>query len=359
MEASASVSVPVEVGDGYDIVIGSGLLAVPGDLIDHRQLAIITDERIEQLYAVPLRDALVAAGRRVHLYPVPSGEISKGFATFERLLRAMVRDGLDRGAAVVALGGGVIGDLAGYCAASFLRGVALYQLPTTLLAMVDASVGGKTGLNLPEGKNLVGAFWQPRRVVTDVDTLHTLTGDDLRQGAVEAYKHGLLADAVLWREVGSGGFSADASSGELIDLVARAVRVKADVVAADSHEHGVRAHLNLGHTLGHALEIASSHHLGHGEAVAYGLLFAAHLARDRGWADLCSEVRSFVTWVEPAPLPDSSFDQLMALMSRDKKRVDGRLRWVLLRDVAEPVVVDDIDTEALRRAWNALREDVA
>lgn len=359
MEASASVSVPVEVGDGYEIVIGSGLLAKPGDLIDHQQLAIVTDERIEQLYAIPLRDALAAAGRRVHLYPVPSGEISKGFATFERLLRAMVRDGFDRGAAVVALGGGVIGDLAGYCAASFLRGVALYQLPTTLLAMVDASVGGKTGLNLPEGKNLVGAFWQPTRVVTDVDTLRSLAGSDLRQGAVEAYKHGLLADAALWQEVGSGGFSPDASSGELIDLVARAVRVKADVVAADSHEHGIRAHLNLGHTLGHALEIASAHHLGHGEAVAYGLLFAAYLARDRGWADLCSEVRSFVAWVDPAPLPDSTFDQLFALMSRDKKRIDGRLRWVLLQDVTKPVVVDDIDTEALRRAWNALREDVA
>lgn len=359
MGAPAPLRVAVRVGDGYEAVVGSGLLTRAPELISHRQIALIADSAVVELYGAPLRDLLAGAGRRVRLYPVDSGERSKGLETFGRLLRAMVRDGFDRGAAVVALGGGVVGDLAGFCAASFLRGVALYQLPTTLLAMVDASVGGKTGINLPEGKNLVGAFWQPRAVIADVDTLRSLDPAVLRQGAVEAYKHGLLADPELWREVGAGAFSPDAPSAQLARLVAAAVRVKAEVVASDTFERGVRAHLNLGHTLAHALETASDHGLAHGEAVGYGLLYATHLARVRGWTDLSAEVRSFVRWIDPAPLPDVGFEELLALMARDKKRVDRQLRFVLLRDLADPVVVDDLEEGELRRAWTALREDLA
>jgi 3-dehydroquinate synthase len=351
--------VEVRVGNGYEVTVGSGLLARAPELITHRQIALIVDSAVVERYGAPLRDLLEGAGRRVRLYPVASGERSKGLETFDLLLRAMVRDGFDRGAAVVALGGGVVGDLAGFCAASFLRGIALYQCPTTLLAMVDASVGGKTGINLPEGKNLVGAFWQPDAVIADVETLRSLESAVLRQGAVEAYKHGLLADPELWREVGAGAFATDAPSGRLARLVASAVRVKAEVVANDTFEQGVRAHLNLGHTLGHALETASGHRLAHGEAVGYGLLYAAHLARARGWADLTAEVRSFLGWIDPAPLPNAGFDDLLSLMARDKKRVDQRMRFVLLRGLADPVVVDDLEVGELRRAWTALREDLA
>jgi 3-dehydroquinate synthase len=359
MEPATPLTVEVRVGDGYEVVVGSGLLMRAHEFIDHQQIALIVDSAIVDSYGAPLRELLEGAGRRVHLYPVASGERSKGFETLEHLLRAMVRDGFDRGAAVVALGGGVVGDLAGFCAASFLRGVALYQIPTTLLAMVDASVGGKTGINLPEGKNLVGAFWQPSGVIADVETLRSLDPSVMRQGAVEAYKHGLLADPSLWREVGAGAFSVEATSERLARLVAAAVRVKADVVASDTFERGVRAHLNLGHTLAHALETASHHGLAHGEAVGYGLLYAAHLARARGWTDLSAEVGSFLRWIDPAPLPPVGFDELLALMGRDKKRIDRRLRFVLLRDLADPLVVDDLDEAELRSAWTALREDLA
>jgi 3-dehydroquinate synthase len=221
--------------------------------------------------------------------------------------------------------------------------------------MVDASVGGKTAVNLPEGKNLVGAFWQPRAVLADVETLRTLPPQQFRQGAVELFKHGLLADPALLARF-DDGLSAGSPPAVLADAVARSVAVKAEVVAGDEREAGARAYLNLGHTLAHALEAVSDHALGHGDAVAYGLAYAALLARARGWADLMPRVRRLLAWLEPAPLPAADFAALEPYLDRDKKAAAGRRRFVLLEDVGRPRLVDDVPHTAQVEAWSRLRE---
>ncbi|MDZ7705008.1 MAG: 3-dehydroquinate synthase [Trueperaceae bacterium] len=359
------VRIDVAVTPPYPVYIGSGLLAntVAGtvaEVVTEQHVALISDEHVAAHYADRVAQALADAGKRCTRFVVASGEPSKSLATFGRLLSEMVEAGFDRGGAVLALGGGVVGDLAGYVAASYMRGVAFYQCPTSLLAMVDASVGGKTGINLPEGKNLVGAFWQPRAVVIDVDTLRTLPAAEFRQGTVELYKHGLLADASILEHVPGPDYRQDAPSDVLADLIGRSVRVKADIVAADEREQGRRAFLNLGHTLAHALEAYShqDHHphgpLPHGDAVAYGLLFVAHLAAARGYADETDRIRDFVRWVSPRPLNVSDFGALLPYLARDKKHVGGAQRWVLLEHIGQPTLVSDLREDELRRAWAAL-----
>ena len=290
-------------------------------------------------------------------FVVPAGEDSKSAERWLDLQRGFARERLDRASAVVAVGGGVVGDLAGFAAATYLRGVAWYQVPTSLLAMVDASVGGKTAIDLPEGKNLTGAFWQPRAVFADVRTLRTLPDAEFRQGAVELFKHGLLADPALLERF-ENGFGPDAPEQALAEAIARSVAVKAEIVALDEREGDVRAHLNLGHTLAHALEAASGHALPHGDAVAYGLHYAALLARNRGLTDLTARTRRLVTWERPAPLPDAPFERLRTFMARDKKNRSGRQRFVLLEDIGRPVVVDDVTPGEQERAWNELIEEV-
>ncbi len=354
-EQPARHLIRVAVAPPYTVTVGAGVLPAAAAAVAGRRTAVVTDENVASLAAPVLEAALDEAGCAARRYVVPPGEDSKSPEVWASLLRAFARDGLDRDCAVVALGGGVVGDLAGFVAATYLRGVAFVQVPTSLLAMVDASVGGKTALDLPEGKNLVGAFWQPRAVVSDVRLLRTLPEAEFRQGAVELFKHGLLADPALLDRVGEG-FSSSMPEGDLSEAVARSVAVKADVVARDEREGGARAHLNLGHTLGHALEAITDHRLPHGEAVAYGLLYAALLARDRGWADVTPRILRLLRWVAPAPLPDVSFDDLAPFLARDKKARRGVLRFVLLEDVARPRVVADVREDALRRAWAELRE---
>ncbi len=255
---------------------------------------------------------------------------------------------------MLALGGGVVSDLAGFVAASFMRGIDFYICPTSLLAMVDASVGGKTGVNLPEGKNLVGAFWQPKAVFIDVETLRTLSEREFKQGAVELFKHGLLADPSILKDMAKDTFRRDGPSDFLVDLIKRSVQVKADIVAADEREGGVRAYLNLGHTLAHALEAHSEHQLTHGEAVAYGLLYAAKLAELRGWQGGLEKVEMFVRWVSPRPLNATSLGELIPYIERDKKKMD-KVRWVLLERPTHPHLVDDVSAEHLERAWDYLQ----
>ena len=255
---------------------------------------------------------------------------------------------------MLALGGGVVSDLAGFVAASFMRGIDFYICPTSLLAMVDASVGGKTGVNLPEGKNLVGAFWQPKAVFIDVETLRTLPEHEFKQGAVELFKHGLLADPSILKDMAKDTFRRDGPSDFLADLIKRSVQVKADIVATDEREGGVRAYLNLGHTLAHALEAHSKHQLTHGEAVSYGLLYAAKLAELRGWQGGLEEVEAFVRWVSPRPLNATSLGELIPYIERDKKKMD-KVRWVLLEHPTHPRLVDDVSDEHLQRAWDYLQ----
>ena len=356
---TAPQRVDVAVAPPYPVFIAAGLLERAPSLISEQRLAVISDDNVAPLHAEGLLETLQAAGRDAALFTVPAGEASKSLTQYGQLLRSLAAAGYSRDSAVLALGGGVVGDLAGFVAATYLRGVAFYQLPTTVLAMVDASVGGKTGLDLPEGKNLVGAFWQPRAVLADVATLATLPEREFRQGTVELYKHGLLAADQSLLRLFEQEWSASAPAAQLARAVRASVAVKAGVVARDEREAGERAHLNLGHTLAHALESATDHRLNHGDAVAYGLLFAGLLARSRGYVDLTERILELMAWLKPAPLPRPEFSTLLEFMARDKKASGGRLRFVLLEDVGAPVVVDDLTVAELTAAWQALQELVA
>ena len=347
------MNLTVGVTPPYPVVIEAGLLTRLSANIAEDKAVLVSDTNVAAHYADAVRAGLKAAGKTVTCLTVAPGEESKTLATYGNLLRELAQNRIDRGAAVLALGGGVVGDLAGFVAASYLRGVAFYQIPTSLLAMVDASVGGKTGLNLPEGKNLVGAFWQPRAVLADVTTLRTLPEREFRGGAVELFKHGLLADPELLEGASSNDFRRDGDLDFLTELIGRSVAVKARVVAADEREGGERAHLNLGHTLAHALEAHSHHRIPHGDAVAYGLLFAAELAAGRGYADETERIGEFLRWVDPVPLGVTNFDTLLPYLYRDKKVQGGRLRWVLLERVGKPLLVDDVQESELRRTWDA------
>ena len=341
----------------YDVTVEAGLLARAGDFIRAPKLALISDEGVAPHYAETVKKSLGAAGSQVLLYTVPEGETSKSLTTLENLLRQLAQDGFNRQSAVVALGGGIVSDLAGFVAASYMRGIDFYTLSTTLLGMVDAAVGGKTGVNLLEGKNLVGAFWQPRAVLMDVSVLATLPEREFRGGAVELFKHGLLADPQLLDDVADARFRRDGPPDFLAATVARSVKVKADIVAQDEREGGRRAYLNLGHTLAHALEATSEHRLSHGDAVTYGLLFAAKLAAVRGDADETERVRAFVRWVAPSPLPDIPLDPLLPFIARDKKHL-SKQRWVLLKRIGQPYLADDVQESELRDAWIYLRNAV-
>lgn len=351
-----TLAVTVAVEPAYTVSVGPALLTgLLPRLVAERQVALISDENVFALHGAGVVEALAAAGKGVTDFVVPAGEGSKSLALYGALLGSLADAGMGRDAAVVALGGGVVGDLAGFVAATYMRGVAFYQAPTSLLAMVDAGVGGKTGLDLAQGKNLVGAFWQPRAVVADVTALRTLPQHEFRQGTVEAFKHGLLAAPDLLGELGQG-WGQDASDARLTAMVARSVEVKARVVAADERESGVRAHLNLGHTLAHAIEAASRHALPHGDAVAYGLVYAALIGRRRGYADLVERTLGLLRWVQPAQLPRADIGTLLGFMGRDKKVAAGRLRMVLLEDVGRPVVVGDLSQDELEAAWRELEE---
>ena len=248
----------------------------------------------------------------------------------------------------MGLGGGAVTDLAGFVAASYLRGVAYYALPTTLLGMVDAAVGGKTGLNLPEGKNLVGAFWPPRAVWCDVAVLETLPDAVFREGAAEAYKHGLIADPSLLERVLSPEFRPGGEG--LTGTIADAIAVKAGVVTRDLTEQGERAFLNFGHTLAHALEASTGGELAHGEAVGYGMHYAALLSRALGGDDLSGLTRNFLRWQRPQPLPPLDFGRLWTFMTRDKKADSEGLRFVLLRGLAQPYLAR-VAPEVLEREF--------
>ncbi|MCA9837963.1 MAG: 3-dehydroquinate synthase [Trueperaceae bacterium] len=349
--------IEVRVNPPYPIYVGAGLAELMAKTISHNRLAIITDSQVKALHLDTITSALKQAGKSGQAYEIPAGEDSKSFETLSQVLSHMAHDGFDRGSAVLALGGGVVGDLAGFAAASYMRGIDFYQVPTSLLAMVDASVGGKTGINLPEGKNLVGAFWQPRAVFIDISFLETLPDTEFRQGAVELYKHGLIRDENILPAMQNPDFQKEAVP-LLIDLIAKSVGVKADIVAEDEKEIGVRAFLNFGHNLAHALEAASDHRLSHGDAVAYGLVFDAKLGQARGWQDLTQETLNFLRWVNPQPLPTKDFSVLEPYLKRDKKNKDGRMKFVLLESLGKPQIVDDLRQDELESAWTFLLEQL-
>ncbi len=355
--------VDVAVDPPYAVHVGTGLVASIAERLAAAGLAptrsfILSDAVVAPRYLETVVRALAPVGCPVHDTTVPAGEDSKSLTLYATVLAAMAEVGLDRGSLVIALGGGVVGDLAGFVAATYMRGIPYIQLPTSLLAMVDSSVGGKTGINLEVGKNLVGAFWQPVLVIADVAMLDSLPEAVLRQGGVELFKAGLLGDPAIVRAFGTGsefGRVVDARGPALVDLVARGVDVKARVVAGDPHEHGARATLNLGHTIGHAIESLSRHTLPHGEAIAYGLMAAAEIGAARGMLDWRPQARRLLRWVAPGPLPKATSAALLERVGRDKKQVGERRRFVLLEGIGGAVLVDDVSDYEITRAWQALQ----
>ena len=288
----------------YPVVIGAGLLARAGEYVRAPRVALISDETVAPRYAEAVRASLIAAGSRVFLYTVPEGEASKSLTTLETLLRRMAQDGFNRQDAVVALGGGVVSDLAGFVAASYMRGIDFYIFSTTLLGMADAAVGGKTGVNLPEGKNLVGAFWQPKTVLMDVSVLATLPEREFRGGAVEVFKHGAARRPTAFRRRDRRQVSPRRSHRIPCSERFPARSRSRPISSPKTNAKAGGAPISIWVTRSpHALEAASNHTLSHGDAVAYGLLFAAKLAAARGYADETERVAAFVRWVDLAPLP--------------------------------------------------------
>ncbi len=346
--------VQVNLTPSYTVRVGRGLLETVR--VPHAKVALLADQNVLETFAPKLQTRLEHGGSSVSLHALPAGESCKTLEIHARLLSSLAAEGLTRDAAVIALGGGATSDLAGYVAASYLRGVAFYVCPTTLLAMVDASVGGKTGVNLPEGKNLVGAFHQPRGVWADLDTLLTLPDRTFREGAAEAFKHGLITDGKLCAEILEPGF--DARSLNLEQIVADAIQVKVEIVTRDPFESGDRAFLNFGHTLAHALEAVTHHELPHGEAVGYGMHYAAILCKTLGYADLTDRTRAFLAYQKPAPLPKLKFQDVEPYMARDKKADALGVRFVVLEDIGKPKL-ERVPQTVQITAWDAFWGEVS
>lgn len=351
-EAAGLTRIPVYSPTGdYDLLLGNGLLADAGRLLVNRGLrpgvaAIVTNAMIVQ-HAETLRDSLAAAGFEPVICLAPEGEQHKTLESVQGLYAQFVAAGLDRQSAVIAVGGGVIGDMAGFAAATYLRGVPFVQVPTSLLAMVDASVGGKTGVDLPQGKNLVGAFKQPVAVLMDMATLSTLPSDEFRAGLAEVVKHGVIGAPRLFMQLEEEG------PVNLLQLVADAVRVKVRIVELDPYERNVRAHLNLGHTFGHAIEQVSQYSVRHGEAVAVGMVAAANMAVELGRCDATLAERIY-TLLDRLGLPVSvsgySVEAIHAAMAQDKKRAGKKLRFVIPQALGDVVMIDDPGEVIVRRA---------
>ena len=328
----------------YPIHIGSGLLARLDELlrpvVRGRNCLIVTDATVAPLYAGACADAIAKLGVKCSQAVIPSGENSKSGEQLFRLYEAAVAAGIDRKSFVVALGGGVVGDLAGFLAASFLRGVQLIQIPTTLLAMVDSAVGGKTGINLPQGKNLVGAFHQPSLVVCDIAALKTLPRRELVAGLAEVVKYGVIWDAELFAMIENNAEKIIAGDSELLSqLVARSCEIKAEVVSKDEREDSLRAILNFGHTLGHALEaVAGYGHFLHGEAISVGMVYAAKLSvafHGMPQSDADRLTKLLVRLGLPVAAPEFAWEPLRQAMGVDKKNTLGKLKFVLAKKIGE------------------------
>jgi 3-dehydroquinate synthase len=350
----------VELGRrSYPILIGAGLIA-RADLFDHyapgRDVLVISDTTVAPLYAQGLLKSLQS--RRVIKAIVPDGEPNKTLANVARLIDVLVANHFGRDCTVLALGGGVVGDMAGFAAASYQRGVAFVQVPTTLLAQVDSSVGGKTGVNHPGGKNLIGAFHQPNAVLIDIETLSTLPQRELRAGLAEVIKYGIICDAAFfdWLELHIEALLARDNE-SLAYVIRRSCEIKAQIVGRDEYEHGERALLNLGHTFGHAIEAATGYSRWlHGEAVGAGLLIAAVLSQECGLMP-SSEVDRVKRLLERTGLPTDAHEVTVGAarehMKMDKKVKGGRMRLIVPRSIGECFVSADYPDAALERTLTA------
>jgi 3-dehydroquinate synthase len=353
----------VDLGDrSYSIFVGSGLLERAAEYIDIPErgtevIAVVADAAVEVLHGDRLREGLAHLGVRIHEFAIEPGERSKSITEAGALWRWLAGTGVHRNDPLIAFGGGVTGDLGGFVAATYHRGMPLIQVPTTLLAQVDAAIGGKTAIDLPEGKNLVGAFHQPRAVIADVSTLQTLPDTAFVTGLAEVIKHALIDPGDLLGLLGGDRERVLAREEQaLTTLVARAAAVKVRIVEEDETEQGTRAFLNYGHTLAHALETVGGYEkITHGQAVAIGMMFAAHLGAALGEADRVAEHRASLDAFGLAT-GGAGFDYetVADAWKRDKKYEAG-MRFVLLHDLGRPFIARDIPEETLRRAYEAVR----
>ena len=360
MSTPAYERVDIALGErSYPILIGPRLLDDAQLLSTHitaRSLLIVTNETIAPLYLAKLQGAL--QGRRVATLVLPDGEQHKTLESFSRILDALVAERMNRDAVAVALGGGVIGDMVGFAAACYQRGIDYVQVPTTLLAQVDSSVGGKTGVNHPLGKNMIGAFHQPRVVLADTGTLHTLPPREYRAGMAEVVKYGFIRDAAFleWLKANVERLIAREDAA-VIHAVRRSCEIKAEVVGQDEREQGLRAILNLGHTFGHAIETASGYgNWLHGEAVAAGMAMAADMSTRLGWlqpAERDRIVQLLTRLGLPVAPPRIGAQRGRELMGMDKKVLGGRIRLVLLQGPGRAAVVDDYPEQVLEATLQA------
>ena len=351
----------VELGDNsYPIVVGAGLLNRVGEIltphIKSNKVLIVSDASVKSQYMPIIRRSLADTGLDVHTMEVPVGEESKSIAQFSRIQDSLVAYQLDRGSTLIALGGGVVGDLGGFAAAVYMRGISYVQIPTTLQAQVDASVGGKTAINHPKGKNLIGAFHQPKLVLIDVDTLKTLPQRDIRSGLIEVIKMGVIRDEPLFEMVEENLEAIlNLEATTLIEMISSACVNKAEIVAKDEKESGLRMVLNYGHTFGHALEAVTHYNrYRHGEAVSIGMNCAAQLAvnlqmfsetdfqRQRGLLNRAQLPLTFPSDLTPEAIHDA--------MYLDKKTLGGRLRLILPTRIGEVVIRDDVDDQHVLEA---------
>lgn len=347
-QQTSRITLQVDLGDrSYPIVIGQSLLSdvdLVGRHVAGTRVAIVTNTTVGPLYLDKLSQALAARGKQVTAIVLPDGEEEKNWASLMQVFNVLLAEKCDRKTILIALGGGVIGDLTGFAAATYMRGVPFIQVPTTLLAQVDSSVGGKTGINHPLGKNMIGAFYQPQAVIADTSTLNTLPARELSAGLAEVIKHGAIIDARFfdWIEDNIAKLIArDADA--LAYAIQHSCEIKADVVHQDEREGGLRAILNFGHTFGHAIEAGLGYgEWLHGEAVGCGMVMAADLSHRLGFIDASTKTR-ITALVKaaglPAIAPDLGAERWLELMQVDKKNEGGQIKFILIKPLGTPVIM--------------------
>ncbi len=358
-------TVVVNLGErSYPIFIQPGIFTRGGKMIKQKlsptRVALASDKHVAPLYAEGVLGSLEDAGFTARLIVVPAGERSKSLTRLKHVYRAFFDFQMDRKSAVVALGGGVVGDLAGFAAATFMRGIPLIQIPTSLLAQVDSSVGGKVAVDHPEGKNMIGAFYQPRLVLIDPDTLSTLPRPELRSGLAEVVKYGMILDREFFEFLERRVEQVLAlKPADMTHVIRRCCQLKAQVVEKDEKESGLRAILNYGHTIAHALELLSGYRgLRHGEAVAIGMVGASLIAEEMGMvtAEVTTrQARLLKNFGLPTSLGELDTERLLQLLYHDKKVVGGKLRFILPRQVGEVVIADDVSEKVILRALRRLK----
>ena len=357
-----TISVPLQ-NRSYPIWIEKGLLIKLPELLkpmnQGQKWVIFSQNEIISLYGNSLCKGLKSAGFQVELVVLPNGEKAKSLNELEGIFSQLIGMDCDRSATFLALGGGVVGDATGFIAASFMRGVDYIQIPTTLLAMVDSSIGGKTGVNLPDGKNLVGAIWQPKAVVIDIELLKSLQEREITSAMGEVLKYGAILDRNLFEVVAENlNDILNLSKPELLtEVIGRCAKLKADVVVEDEREGGKRRILNFGHTIGHALETHFGFEtLRHGEAVAYGMLAAGKLSNEDGRLEI-EDFELLQTTIKKLPLPklpEFDAENILKIMQRDKKVKDRKINFVLLEAIGKTVIVDSIEKESIIKAMESL-----